>query len=575
MDKRGNQLHDTYRFTDYYVFREKFDSYLSENSITKNKLLKGTIREGVKAIPYAGDLISWFFEILSDRYMKNDSSLLSLQCNEVMTVFQSIFQKQESLIIFDDINRFDQASMDLLKYLISGTLNNKFTFLKDASILLIINTENDYDFLKWLNNTSLKYKEYTVPAASLDDIKDILIKFNYNSIDSISPKTIEFIYNISGGNIELIKQMILFLNDADKSFETLFETNNINQKHVFYDIIKLIFNNRAKYNKLGYCKKIAQCLQFMKTGEYFLRANFLFENGEVEDSLLLYLIGFFQQLRNDLYVSKSINYRIWFLLRDNPLKDYYINMKEAYNSYKQQDFNNCINKLLKIGDAIPPILNIEKEYLLAIASKKIYSTNTDLNYSKERLEFIYNNNMAETELWARCASCLMALYYDCFHDDKKAFEINRRLFNYYSERISFDPLAEYNINVLYRKSKMFYTSDIAIKSTEKSVEFFKRTSYLSQYYKSLCNHLGNLITLGQYHEAFNYIKENFSIISNYESLNTNNNYYLANNVILSGVYSNSLDISEGVKIFEKILESNLQSDDSFIIENNLSVLLAL
>ncbi|MGN7765011.1 ATP-binding protein [Paenibacillus sp. 22594] len=641
---RGN---DHYRFNDYYIFREKFDSYLSGNAITKSKLLNGGLREGVKAIPFAGDLVSWFFELISDKYTKKTTSLLDSQANEIMAVFQHLINNQVALIIFDDINSLDQSSIDLLKNLVSGNLNDKFTFLKKTSILLIVNTEIDSDFVNWLNSSN-NYKEFQLPTASQDNIKDILEQFNYKFINNINFKTTEFIYNISGGNIELIKQMVLLLNDAEKSFEAFFEVDNINQEHVFYDIlesrlkligadgelidellstasligmnfnlheleyitkintdkikeiikssneakltenikstaykfthdiIRLIFNNRANHNKSGYSKKISQFLQFMKTGEYFMRANFLFEAGDTEDSLLLYMLGCFQQLRNDMEISEYIESRVRFLLENSSLSDYYVTMKEAYSLYKKQDFTKCINKLLEIEDAIQPILNMEKEYLLAIASKKVYSINTELNYSKERLEFIFNNsNMDEKELWARCSSCLMAFYYDCFHDDKKAFEINRKLFDYYSERKSFDPQGEYNTNILYRKSKMFLTSDIAVKNTEKSVEFFKNSSYLSQYYKSLCNHLGNLITLGEYNKSFEFIEENSNILSDYENLALMNNYYLVNNAVLSGVYSNKLDISNGIELLEKILESHLQSDDSYIIKNNLSVLLAL
>lgn len=638
---------DHYRFNDYYIFREKFDSYFSENAITKGKLLKGGIREGAKAIPFAGDLVSWFFEILSDKYTKKTTSLLDTQANEIMSIFQNLINNQEALIIFDDINSFDPSSKNLLKNLVSGNLNDKFTFLKKTSILLVINTEIDSDFLNWLDFRNT-YEEFRLPVAPQDKIRDILEHFNYRFINNINYKTTEFIYNISGGNIELIKQMVLLLNDAQKSFEAFFEVEDIDQEHVFYyvlesrlklmgadgelidellstasliggnfnidelefitkinvykikeiikssnearltenikdtaykfthDIIRLIFSNRAKHNKSEYSRKISQFLQFMKTGEYFLRANFLFEVGNFEDSLLLYLLGCFQQLRNDMEISEHIEFRVRFLLENNSLSNYYITMKEAYSLYKKQDFMKCINMLLEIGDAIPPILNMEKEYLLAIASKKVYSINTELNYSKERLEFIFNNpDMEEKELWARCSSCLMAFYYDCFHDDKKAFEINRKLFNYYSERMSFDPQAEYNANILYRKSKMFYASDIAVKNTEKSVEFFKNSSYLSQYYKSICNHLGNLITSGEYHKSFEFVEENSSILSDYDNLVLKNNYYLVNNAVLSGVYSKKLDISNGIELFERILVSNLQSDDSFIIKNNLSVLFAL
>src|SRR5690606_1666209 len=100
--------------------------------------------------------------------------------------------------------------------------------------------------------------------------------------------------------------------------------------------------------------------------------------------------------------------------------------------------------------------------------------------------------------------------------------------------------------------------------------------YPIQYYMSLSNHAGNLITAGDFDSSHKYAKDAIGLVNLYGEINFPRIEVPINNFILSGYLSKSLNTKECIQLIESLFKYLGDSiDQRILLRNNFIIFKAL
>lgn len=362
------------------------------------------------------------------------------------------------------------------------------------------------------------------------------------------------------------------INEARKSNLITGDFKNTNFAH---DIIRDFFLARLKERRFAYNKQFAECLRILRPSDYYTRANHLFASGNVADSLILYMLGYFKNLRDGSIPSPVIVNRIELLSDEYNLLEVYHSITKAYKLFFESDFSQALDILVNIEDVYSKKISAEKYYLLALCLSRSME-NQSFKDALECLDGWDELKVEESEIWLRIQSTRLIMHCHLYEFDK-ARMVEKEIMLYLVERVKFDPSSADNINIIRRKSGSLHITDIAVERSRKSVEYFSATTlngYLKnpvQFFMAANNHAGNLLVSGEFNSSFNIAKAAIDILATHKDFIFPKPFIPANNYIISGLLSKNFSENDALEMYNAIVDKLDGQADKLLIENNIAV----
>lgn len=351
---------------------------------------------------------------------------------------------------------------------------------------------------------------------------------------------------------------------------------NGSKQNFVHEVLRLFFLNRLKEKKFLYYRNFSACLTKLRPSDYLTRANFLFEGGNTDKAAIIYVLGALKDKREGREPSLSNLLKIKNFSTEFDLTIYLEAMVLSYSLYQETKFEDAIEVILKIEDWLPESLLAEKYYLLSLCLSKSMLIE-DLLKAKRYLVNWDSLKETEGEIWLRIMKFLMITHINLYDFDS-AKSIEKKIIIYLTERLNYDPIANYFLNIIRRNANAIHINEIAALRTQQSVEFFSKQldqvdfAYPIQLYYSLINHSGNLLIAGEFRNAFLYASKSLELINHFSNISFPEIQIPSNNYILSGLLSNNITASQAANMFELINPYKGFVADEILLKNNYAVI---
>lgn len=393
------------------------------------------------------------------------------------------------------------------------------------------------------------------------EISDVL---KYASIigNEFEKALIYYLFNIDDGVID--KKLALSINEKFlNKFEDVYKFTSHYVRNFFWN---LTAQNRKEFHY-----SIAILLKNIRPSEYNLRYFHLIESQHKDEANSVLIV---MCIRHLIKYGELGNILIE-QLNNLPLvyQKYFNSIYNAISLYRNNGQLSDIEECLSLQDFnIDSELLIEKDYIYALT---IYHLGREKNFSELKiiLEEYFYNDIINHDQRIRFGILLMLLYINRLGDEINAKIIHRKLILEISEKGKNDKILELSLNKIKRISPALYSLEVALIQTKESMSYFKNNiEYdIDEYVYSLTNHVGILIILSKYDEAYAISLEGLLLINRH---NSDKNYHkFFNNYIISGLYSNNININDCEKLFRMLLETDENLNSKSLLINNYAVIL--
>jgi len=566
---------------------------------------------------------------------KRSSFFLNSRENDLMILFNRAVNNQIPVFVFCGYPSFDTSSHSLTKLLLSAQLNLNFPFLDKAKYIFICDLEDDstnYKDVKIhehiditltdpdVNNmdeilaeispalelqSSEKSKLFHLSGGHLSVI-EILIRYLAENDVTPTASTPQEVVNLvledrleHMGNIgdslksvletaatigetfplSLLKKAAEQIDVCDlvlKKSNEEFLTTCIKEIGKFkYTEIWEYFADSAfsRGNTETLSSSIAEAIYFFNPYDYIARAHHLERANKPLEACELYFLAYNLLFQESIIPHEELVSKIDHLARVCGITDYWIKLQEYYRHAKHLNFQACFETL----DAMPLTLTTRmmllKEYLLGICIYRTSDSSDDTNSAIIAVEKTAQHAKdIEVGLWCDCQMILISFTVNLTGDIAKARSISKELAYFYTNKIH-APFAQKGLCALERKYSALYSVERAVVKTQRSVEFFRNSSYPAQYLMALNNHAANLIVLGRFDESMTYLIEASEFLKKNVQVNVNL-MYLVGNYCLCAVLLEKLPPKTAYEKIAPLLEGSTFADWKFITKLNCSIYLA-
>jgi len=577
-----------------YPFMETV-SYDAFKTSIHNDLVQGIVRDVTHS-----DTLATVISGLLHRKVKS-TPMLDNQSNDILIQLHKQARNTQAIFLFQNFPYFDDLSKELTRLMISGKLNETYRFLESARFYFLRSENEDHDaykviemyehgniyltsliaenmdeflseiapkinlshndraelfticggsmvaikiLLEYLRDTQ---KEYSITGNYHNIISDIIKKriadivINYTSLEK-TLKTAAFIGDPF--SLQLLKWVMelpdeIFRNNILKSQDEFFIKYDEIIGRFTYPVIREYFQKYDDlYEKTTICDAIARGIYFYNPRDYWSRAVFLELAGKIREACEVYFIAYYS-LYFDTYVrSEEYTKKISLLCRECDLEDFWNIQMEFYNCYEEMEYEKAWQCLDSYKKHLPVRLYLLKEYLLVMCIRKFGESRQIQENAQISLEIATRNAKdIEDGLWCDCQSTLISLYVNIEGNIQKAFTIEKELRYYFTNNLD-KKFAEIGINILNRKSAAIYSVEHSVNFTQMSVDYFRNSMYSTQYLMALNNHAANLLLLGKYEDAENYLLEALEYTKKHSS-NEIITIYLLNNYCVCQIHKPS------------------------------------
>ena len=587
---------DSFISAPLYPFMATVSDGVSKFTISDN-LMQGIVKDITQS-----DTIATVISGLLHRKPKS-TPMLDSQSNDILIQLQKQARNNSPIFVFQNFSYFDDLSVELVRLMISGKLNKTFKFLTSAKFFFL-RSENEnyaaYQIVETLEHSNIylssptqenideiatkiapnihlsrddKAELFTVCGGSMVAIQILLQYFrdkqnnrfitenHYNIVSEIIQKRIADI-GVNYSSLEKtlktaasigdpfplqILKWVMELSDETfsdimlKSQNELFINYDENSGRFTYPVIMEYFQQYEDlYERSKVFDAIARGIYYFNPHDYWKRAFFLEFAGKTQEACEVYFIAFYSlyfnmHLRSEEYIKK-----ITLLSKECGLEDFWAAQLKFYDLYGKMEYKEALNCLDLCNTRLSVRLYLLKEYLSALCIHKLCETRQLHENAQIALEIAAKNaKNIEEGLWCDCLSTLISVYVNLDGNIQKASAIEKELRFYYTSKFD-KTFAEVGINILNRKSSAIFSVERAIIYTQMSVNYFRNSIYSAQYLMAVNNHGANLLLLGKYTEAENYLLEALEFTKN-NPTNENIIIYLLNNYCVCQIHKSSGD----------------------------------
>lgn len=577
------------------------------------------------------DTIAAIIERISNEH--HHSTLLTSIESDLLIQMECAANGNIPIFLFYGYPFFDRCSKSLTALLVSGLLNDDFPYLKNAKFLFVC--EDDTHPTAFREIAQLEHIDISLTNFGQQDMPEIVAELTPELQLTIEEQT--KLFYLSGGRLSIIDTLLRYLvseekvkldssahdlidatlsdrifrmgtqgvalqqvlecaanigksfyipllkhivdsSTCDKALEKsgheFFTTCTPNIGRFVYREIWNFFYACEEKRKCEISRKIERAIYYFNPYDYATRAHYLEEAGDIYESCELYYFAYNAIIQEGISHSIDIENKIESLSRQCGLLDYWHKLCHVYSTMSDLDYKKSIG-LLESMDPVPTLrLLLLKEYLTALCLHRLGDT---LDNQKESLlsmkEATKHAKDTEDGFWCDCQMAQLSFLVNSGEDIDIAKHICKELTYYYTTK-SYAPFAQKGIYALKRKWSALYSVEKAVLKTEESVQYFRCGKYPSQYLMALNNHAANLIVLGKYAAAMEYLGEAMGAIQCFPTVSVNK-AYLLNNYYLCAVLAEEISPAEAYKKLYYIIEQKDFGDWAIIPKLNCAIYMAL
>lgn len=176
----------------------------------KEKAVKG-FSDASKGVPFAGDFLSYLIDLLANRKkdsVKNKLAFLNQQEQEVLLAINSYYRNSNLLLVADNFHYWDQFSIDLLNFILSGKLEQSFPFIQRMRVMIVITDDQITDSLRESIDKFLSKHDHTI--LETETLKKESFEEAFHLLGGkgkLNQKTQNLLFSLTGGHLELIKRL--------------------------------------------------------------------------------------------------------------------------------------------------------------------------------------------------------------------------------------------------------------------------------------------------------------------------------------------------------------------------------
>lgn len=568
----------------FFPFYECFNEYnrCNWNQITLTGLLGNIVLDITQ---------SETLKYIIDNIEKKDFFIDETSQGIISTLIKMISLHKKLIIICKYPHLFDEHSKQIFKFLQNERFLEKHPKLKNLTLIFLSDTFED-DFYKEIHHF------YDITEPEEKNIKEIFQFFGGDNIDrdlqyvifqicekrlskiqylieNLPTKDAVFstkifdneINNILANKIESMGKMShdvqIVLNtaseigeifdmlpliralDQDKAFIedileisekyklTIKDKNKVKFANIF---VQRYFENLTKY-KRAINKRISDAYAELYPSNYEIRLYFLEKSSlemlsDVCDFLILIWIGY---QRNSIDCSSDMQAKLNDYAERFNRTEYIRIMNDFFIAFNEQNYEDALSILNSYSELDTPLLLLEKDYLIGLTSYKLARNKEDLTNAIVNMENVRNKSKTiSIALYERSSLTLLSFIINITGEANIAKSIEKDLFYSLSQRIDYDSVAKDNLHRIYRKYAALYPVELAVEKTERSLNYFEKTTLTNEYYMAVVNHIGNLLHVGRYNEAYSFSQILYCHIDVfYNSNNKKLIIYSLNNILIS------------------------------------------
>lgn len=529
---------------------------------------------------------------------------------------------------------FDTNSQNLTVLLASGLLNDDFPFLRNAKFLFVC--EDEDSSIAFQRIKQMEHRDIFLSNPQKKDMEEILAEISPQL--NLLPEELEKLFYLSGGRlsvieilsryllskgqtsidgsaqevvdatledrishmgklgatleavlgfaanigstfcIPLLKQVIdaptcdLALRKSDQEFFTKCDQDS--GKFVCREIWDFFYDCPNENRKREIAYALERAVYYFDPYDYLTRARYLERAENLQEACELYFFAYNSIVQEGLMPETDLESRITTLSAQCGFKGYWDSLLQAYGAMDNLDYKSCVEILDNMSGALTTRLFLLKEYINGLCLHKLGNT---LDHQREAMLSIqtateYAHNIEEG-IWCDCQMILLSLLVNNNGDVYAAQRICKELTYYYTQK-KHAPFAQKGLYALERKWSALYSVERAVQKTANSVLFFRNGLYPSQYLMALNNHAANLIVLGDYTQAKQYLGEAIGALQIFQATRINR-MYLLSNYYLCAVLSEELSPAEAYKRLLPMMNQREFGDWTIIFQLNCAIYMAL
>lgn len=353
-----------------------------------------------------------------------------------------------------------------------------------------------------------------------------------------------------------------------------------------HDIIRELFEHQISENGEEYYRRISLCLKEIEPSQYLRRSQYALKSGNLEQSLVLFVLEVIKQIREDGDVSTNYIEKCRTLLEQSPrfsfLYDFILCMKKGYSLYRDGCFDNALNEVIVVGDIYPEELLAEREILCSYC----YTKKIDSDYRTEGLERLMRfasiescNN--EPDIYERVLTRILILYVH-LGEIGEARKVEEKIIYSLKNRLNHDETAQTRYHILNRISNSIYGCEISSNKMLKAVNYFGHDykenglwRNLKQYYLARVNYAGALCLNGSFYKSFEENQKLLELYQRFPEYTFPRPNILLNNYLVSGYLANQIETAECMDAFAKLIQMLPLCAERLFYTSNYSIFLAL
>lgn len=338
--------------------------------------------------------------------------------------------------------------------------------------------------------------------------------------------------------------------DQDRSFieDTLeiserynFTTKDRNTVRFTNIFVKRYFESLTKYKRV-INKRISDAYSELYPSNYEVRLFFLEKSSSelLSESCDLLILIWLNYKKNGIECSSNLKLKLNKYVSKFHRDEYMKTMESFFNFFNNQEFEKAVSTLNTYSEIDSPLLMLEKDYFLGLAYYKLARNKEDLDNALVYMKDVqHRSKIKSIALYEKSSLTLISFIINITGDCSAAQSIEREVIYNISYRIEYDPSAKDNLHRIYRKYAALHPVELAVQKTERSLNYFEKTPLTNEYYMSVVNHIGNLLHIGQYKEAYSFAQLLYCHLDIfYNSKNKKMIFYSLNNILIAFYYTN-------------------------------------
>lgn len=550
---------------------------------------------------------------------------------EIIKRIYSISEKRNLVILADNIDQWDNCSIDLLKKIIELKYHSDISAFKD---LFVITTQT-------IDKNSLTFKEKISIEIKNILLTDFLNKIENTNLALLSEEDKKNLYYMTEGNYGIIEDLMSF---STSIIDTSLEKENTQKlesllKSIIKRKLELIDMDKNIASSLGYASVIGKKFDenllmyllektiydvkiilntaknehflYEKKGTWKFAADYIYDyflenlieprikiHCQLADVLAQYvpsdLYNRYYHLKKSEQHNKAIDVLTVYCIR-NIVERKYINsnyvslineseenfdvlysIKEAFEFiHKDGDYIKARDIVNATDDYVNEIVIIERDYVLAFILYHC-SDFSDFLEAETILDRIIADTTIDLYQWAKSATLLFLLCINRLNNYDKAKTIEKQIIYRISKTNKIDENLKILSNIIQRVSPCLYNTDVSYLKTKKSYTFFeeRKKLYPKEFVMASTNFIAMCICSSKYDEALNISTQVSIFFTETFTSDFPRIFKFMNNCVLAKYLNKDLNEKQCYKRLVNICKLKPDYEKNKLLQNNKAVFLS-